>query len=309
MVFEVELPLLDPALRGDQLAEEDEEEDQVTEGATSSKSVISSKKGKKEVKGGGKTEENVQEEPKVGKKKKEKKGEKGDVEGKIEKDIKEEPMVEKKKGKKGEKGNSAGSKEEKNVKEQPKVGKKESSGKKTKSKESIGKKNASSADLHHILSGITEDKKDKGRRSSWFSSAPLPWSKVLQFPPIEVLPPDDDLTLLRDTFRSTVRARLVLVQTLPPEKVKKSKKPKKGEAALPPPPPPKETLLSKKTIAKFDLSLRSVAWCDRAVDFSWEMDKAGNRPASAEVTPVGGSLWVGFILAHNSFKTTFEAEL
>lgn len=49
--------------------------------------------------------------------------------------------------------------------------------------------------------------------SSWVSTEPIHWATIMKFPnPVELLAPECDLRVLRDTLRTKIRAKLVFLQ-------------------------------------------------------------------------------------------------
>ncbi|XP_047118325.1 leucine-rich repeat-containing protein 43-like [Schistocerca piceifrons] len=118
----------------------------------------------------------------------------------------------------------------------PAEGKKGDAGAKGSKKDSKGKKSAGQSDDEAAaeteppppdpLDGVEEE--PVVCSSSWFRTPDLPWAKLLAYPePLELPAPAEDLSTLRDTFRSQVRVKVVLQQSLPPEKPKKAKPGKK----------------------------------------------------------------------------------
>lgn len=173
-----------------------------------------------------------------------------------------------------------------------------SSSKKSKS----SKKSTKSKKEKSIYDADDEYKLERRLRikNTAFKTARMSWSKIITYPSdaLVVEPPENNLTAIRDTFRSQVNVKLVYLEVLPPEKVGKKKKPKKGKqkkdkkqkekqknkkkggkksqkdsekssSKSSVKKEPVETILKKITLANFHCDLKSVNWSENTVDFYW----------------------------------------
>lgn len=131
-------------------------------------------------------------------------------------------------------------------------------------------------------SGANEYNKKSEEENVWWKTSPVVWSKVMEFQPIQVNP-QNNLTHLRDTFRSVIPVRLVYLKI----------EPKKKE------------ILKKLTIASFHCPLSSPNWSEKFQDFYW----ADHPDVGVTAQRVDGSLQaVQYDLDANKKKSTKDVE-
>ncbi|XP_031345392.1 uncharacterized protein LOC116172334 [Photinus pyralis] len=111
-----------------------------------------------------------------------------------------------------------------------------------------------------------------------FKTSRKEWAKIIQFPEesISAPCPEQELTLIRDTFRSKVNVKVIYLMVRPPV-VPKGK---------PPATPPHEEIMKKITLANVTCELRAVNWSDKTIDFYW----ADHDACHLQAIPVEGSL-------------------
>ncbi|KAG5894549.1 hypothetical protein JTB14_011086 [Gonioctena quinquepunctata] len=125
-----------------------------------------------------------------------------------------------------------------------------------------------------------------------FETARLPWNAIMEFPPVFIESPENDVTAIRDTFRSNVEIRVVYVKFSlnSKEKMKKKKKKsakdkkKKGKkksdkkstqpkiediAPADIEETPKKTIIKKVTLYSFNCHLETINWSDESIDYYW----------------------------------------
>ncbi|KAK5646531.1 hypothetical protein RI129_004995 [Pyrocoelia pectoralis] len=115
--------------------------------------------------------------------------------------------------------------------------------------------------------------------NSSFKTQRLEWAKIIQFPETSISSPEQNLTMIRDTFRSKVNVKVVYLKTCLPTM------PKGVVLAA----PLEEIILQKSTFANFFCDLHPVNWSDKTIDFYW----ADHDACRLNAIPVEGSLTVG----------------
>ncbi|KAL1491649.1 hypothetical protein ABEB36_012213 [Hypothenemus hampei] len=136
-------------------------------------------------------------------------------------------------------------------------------------------------------------------QNEWWKSERVSWSKILEFPTIQIGPLNKKLFKVRDTFRSLIPVRIIYLKIKSHSNKKNQKKGerKKKKKKLPevsplipvvgvPLPKPKEMILKKITLTTFYCELHSLNWSDDSIDFFW----ADHPDIGAKAIRVNGSL-------------------
>ncbi|KAF2894051.1 hypothetical protein ILUMI_12121 [Ignelater luminosus] len=125
-----------------------------------------------------------------------------------------------------------------------------------------------------------------------FKTERMPWDKIITFPEeaIVVESPENNLTMIRDTFRSTVNVKIVYLKIQLPEKSgnadSKDKKRKNSKNITVEFEKSEEKILQKVTLANFYCDLHNVNWSDKTIDFYW----ADHNKCTPKAIPIEGSL-------------------
>ncbi|KAF7282164.1 hypothetical protein GWI33_003088 [Rhynchophorus ferrugineus] len=114
--------------------------------------------------------------------------------------------------------------------------------------------------------------------NKWFKTETMPWSKIIEFPPVYIEEPENNLVSLRNCFRSLVPVRIIYKKIAPPgsklkPKGKASKTKEKKRTDVPEQDNEEvgdaEIVLKRVTLASFYCELKTVNWSDTSLDFYW----------------------------------------
>ncbi|CAG9767630.1 unnamed protein product [Ceutorhynchus assimilis] len=160
---------------------------------------------------------------------------------------------------------------------------------KTKSRESKSKSTQSKTKAKKSYYTIENEDINEAKHTKWYKSQRKPWSKKIEFDPIQINDDYIPLSSIRDTFRSIVPVRIIYLKFAPDSsKSKKSPNSKKtntnyskiNEVGIlsPQEEEPEEEILKKITLATFYCDLKTVNWSDKTLDFYWaDHPRMGDR--------------------------------